>query len=95
MPVTLPAATRSWSRAVTAIGGAAVTLVAALALTPVAAAQDPASATDGLLDALARVPGTAATSDSLISYVDYRAVEAARPGALAPTSIVEVLTLLE
>jgi hypothetical protein len=95
MPVTLPAATRSWSRAVTAIGGAVVTLVAALALTPGAAAQDPASPSDGLLDALAWVPRTAATSDSLIGYVDYRAVEAARPGALAPTSIVEVLTLLE
>ena len=48
-----------------------------------AAAAEPGAA---LLEALARVPDTSAATDQLVSFVDYRAAEAARPGAAQPSS---------
>src|SRR5690242_15281497 len=39
-----------------------------------------------LADALDGVPDTAATREQPVGYVDYRAVEQARPGAAQPTS---------
>jgi hypothetical protein len=67
-------------------------LAAALALTVALPSIALADQDDeaGLLAALARVPATDAL-DGLISYVDYGAVAAARPGALEPASVVEFL----
>ncbi|MCA9903394.1 MAG: hypothetical protein KC547_06025 [Anaerolineae bacterium] len=45
-------------------------------------AQDSASDTPALLDMLALVPDSPSAREYLVSYVNYRAVEAARPGAL-------------
>jgi hypothetical protein len=67
-------------------------LLLALALAgPPAAGADAAS---GLLDALSRVPDTPAVREQLVSYVDYRAVEAGRPGAARPASFAELEPLL-
>ena len=41
---------------------------------------------DGLSEALLSVPASADTRGQIVSYVDYRAVEAARPGAAHPAS---------
>jgi hypothetical protein len=47
----------------------------------------------GLLDALSRVPDTREVRAQPLSYVDYRAVEAARPGAARPASFMGLETL--
>ena len=47
----------------------------------------------GLAIALDRVPETVAAGDQLIGYVDYRAVEEARPGAAQPTSFAALAAL--
>ena len=77
-----------------------VTLVAILA--PVAsiataATDDPAQGGSGaaLLEALARVPDTAAARESLVSYLDQETLVATRPGAAQPASVAEALALLE
>jgi hypothetical protein len=71
------------------------TLALALAVVASASIVTPVHAQSGagsaLLDALGRVPPTEATLASPISYVDYRAIEATRPGALAPGSLGELL----
>jgi len=50
-------------------------------------------ATEPLLDMLARVPDSALHVGSLVSYVDYRTVESARPGAARPRSTEEWMAL--
>ena len=62
-----------------------------------AATDDPAPSGTGagLLEALARVPDTAAARESLVSYLDQETLVATRPGAAQPASIAEALTLLE
>jgi hypothetical protein len=49
---------------------------------------------DGLLEALARVPADLGAR-SPVSYLDLRAVEAARPGALHPESVADLMAALE
>lgn len=71
-------------------------LASVVSMTTVAA-DDPAPSGSGagLLEALARVPDTAAARESLVSYLDQETLVATRPGAAQPTSIAEALTLLE
>jgi hypothetical protein len=53
-----------------------------------------AESSTGLLDALTRVPADGSALSSLVSYVDYRAIEAAG-GAVRPTSLEALLAALE
>jgi hypothetical protein len=68
-------------------------MVAMIAAVAPATSVARSSSEAALLDALAHVPATSASllAREPISYVDYRGVEAARPGALAPTSLAELL----
>lgn len=68
---------------------ASVIVALSLAAVPVSAAEPEAA----LLDALSRVPDTQAVREQLLSYVDYRAVEASRAGAAQPTSFAELEAL--
>lgn len=80
-------------------GSLGIALVAALALPASAqdaAMEDPASGTrEAFLEALARMPSVAGGLASPVSYIDYRAVELARPGAARPASVTELLALRE
>jgi hypothetical protein len=69
----------------------AVAAVVAAIMLAVAAPADAQDDADPLLDALRLVPSAAIAASSSISYIDYDAVAAARPGALAPTSLAELL----
>jgi hypothetical protein len=69
----------AFSSLVTAVPSAA-------AESPSAPASTSPDAALAFADALARVPNTGDTRSQFIGYVDYRAVEAARPGAARPTS---------
>jgi hypothetical protein len=77
----------------------ATALAAVLALAaPMAAAGtdgQAASGADGLRESLARVPAALVGSDTLVGYVDHRAVAAARPGAATPSSLAELMALLD
>jgi hypothetical protein len=53
----------------------------------------PATPSSGLAGALASVPDTADAREQPVGYVDYRAVELARPGAARPTSFAELESL--
>jgi len=72
-------------------------ILASVAFMTGAAADDPAPGGngEGLLEALARVPDTAAVRDSLVSYLDQETLVATRPAAAQPASIAEALALLE
>ncbi|MBE0690359.1 MAG: hypothetical protein IH587_09595, partial [Anaerolineae bacterium] len=61
-------------------------LAALLAIVLPAGAQDSAAGDQPLLDMLALVPDSPEARASIVSYVDYRAVEAARSGAAQPES---------
>jgi len=63
-------------------------LLVLLLIVPPLGAQD-ANDEQPLLDMLALVPDTSSARAGFISYIDYRAVEAARPGALQPASWAE------
>lgn len=63
----------------------AFALILLLAAVP-AAAQDDEPNYAPLLDMLAQIPDTEASRAGLLSYVDYRAAELARPGAAQPES---------
>ncbi|HKZ91390.1 MAG TPA: hypothetical protein VJZ50_04565, partial [Candidatus Limnocylindrales bacterium] len=54
----------------------------------------PTGSAEGLLAALARVPDSPAARQNVVSYLDQRAVAAARPGAARPGSIADVEALL-
>jgi hypothetical protein len=68
---------------------AAICILFSLLASPATANE----ATDPLLDMLARVPDGAIHGGGLVSYVDYRAVESARPGAARPRSSEEWMAL--
>jgi hypothetical protein len=68
------------------------TLVAVAIGAPPVSAAEPGSE---LLSTLARVPDTGAVREQIVSWVDYRAVESARPGAARPASLAEARALLE
>ena len=70
---------------------AAICVLFSLMASPAAANE----ATDSLHDMLSRVPADAIHGDGLVSYVDYRAVESARPGAAQPRSTEEWMALQE
>jgi hypothetical protein len=59
------------------------------------AEADDAQPGAALLGALGSVPVVEAASGELVSYLDVRAVEAARPGAARPTSMAELRDLLD
>ncbi|MCC6613738.1 MAG: hypothetical protein IT320_09690 [Anaerolineae bacterium] len=61
-------------------------LLALLLIVSPLSAQD---AAQPLLDMLALIPDTPSARESIVSYVDFRAVETARPGALQPESWAE------
>lgn len=48
-----------------------------------------------ILSALGSVPDTSDVRQQIVSWVDYRAVEAARPGAAQPTSLAELQALMD
>ncbi|CAN5630186.1 hypothetical protein BH23CHL8_BH23CHL8_05870 [soil metagenome] len=50
---------------------------------------------EALLQVLSRVPASAEVLAAPLSYVDYRALETARPGAATPASFAELMALLE
>lgn len=68
----------------------AAALVLALATATSAASADPPPVAANLLQALSRVPDRLAGQEAWIGYVDYRAVEVARPGAARPSSLAEL-----
>lgn len=61
-------------------------LLALLMIVPPLRAQDSTGAAHPLLDMLARVPDSPSARENILSYVDYRAAESARPGALQADS---------
>ena len=71
-----------------AIAAAILVAVISLGIGARAVAKD---GPEPLLDALRLVPSAAAAGSMPISYVDYDAVAEARPGALAPTSLADLL----
>ena len=75
-----------------------VSVAIVLALAPAGGrAADPSQGTaapgSALVDALSRVPDVPDVRQQLVSYVDYRQVEMARPGAARPTSYAELEAL--
>jgi hypothetical protein len=95
MTTTIPAPTRSRSRVARAVTVATLASILMLWMTRPMTTEAQSLLETGLIDALARVPAAAGALDSPISYVDYLAVAEARPGALVPTSLAELLALEE
>lgn len=89
-------------RATVATTAVSVLVLGALAAGPVVGASPapsaPAAGTVGaahLLEDLARVPATADVTGDLVSWLDHRAVEDARPGAAHPATLAELLAGLD
>jgi hypothetical protein len=95
MRATIPAPASPRSRARRTVAVALTALTLTLAATAGSTVQAQSSPETALLDALARVPATADALATPVSYVDYKAVASARPGALEPTSLSELLELAE